>query len=173
MRLDDNLQHALDHAALINVTPDQHHDQPENIEVSNTSLIVAPLPGGPGEWDISVPLEASVAKFTLVSNRVIAEGSGKAGVHGIATRSSLEATTFSLGGDTSTTITAYNACYSKKAAALNLSHKIFSSVGDAIVLRDIYLTLIDASTRVLRTSWINYAASNKTLNCWAEVQIIG
>lgn len=173
MRLHDPLIHPTEHAALTNVGVDDHHDRPENIEVSNTTLVVPPLPGDPGEWDISVPLDAQVVKFSFRSNRTIAEGSAKAGVHGVATRSSLEATTFSLGGPTSAAITAYNACYSKKAAALNLSHKIFSAAGDYIALTDAYLTLVDASTRVLRTRWTNYGASNYTLNCWGEVQVIG
>jgi hypothetical protein len=173
MRLYDPLGHPIDHDALTNVGPDDHHDRPENIEIANTTLSVPPLPGDPKAWDISVPFDAQVVKFSLRSNRTIAEGSAKAGVHGIATRSSLEATTFSLGGETSAAISAYNAAYSKKAAALNLSHKIFSSSGSNIALTDAYLTLIDASTRVLRLVWTNYGASSYTLNCWGEVQVIG
>jgi hypothetical protein len=173
MRLFSPLGHPTDHAGLSNVGIDQHHDQPENIEVVNTSLVVPPLPGDPKEWDIAVPLNAQVVKFSFRSNRTIAEGSAKAGVHGIATRSSLETTTFSLGGNSSTSITAYNAAYSKRAAAINLSHKIFSSTGDYIALTDAYLTLISASVRVFRTVWTNYGASNYTLNCWGQVQVIG
>lgn len=173
MRLRDPLRHAAEHDALTNVGADQHHDQPENIEVSNTTQTIDPLPGGPGVWDISVPLDARVAKFSFRSNHTVAEGGAKAGVHGIATRSSLETTTFSLGGHGTMTTTAYNACYSKKAAAMNLSHKVFSSGGDDIVLTDAYLYLVSASVRVLRTTWTNYGGSVYTLNCWGEVQIIG
>jgi hypothetical protein len=64
-------------------------------------------------------------------------------------------------------------CYSKKAATMNLSDKMFSSVGDSICLTDAYLTLISASERVLRTTWTNYSGSIQTLNCWGEVQIVG
>lgn len=173
MRLFDPLNHPLEHSVLTNVLEDQHHDRPENIEVANTTLQVYPLPSGPYVWDIAVPLNARVAKFSFRSNRSIAEGGGKAGVHGIATRSILETTTFSLGGNTSLTITAYNACYSKKASAMNLSHKVFSSGGNYICLTDAYLTLISGTERVLRTTWTNYGAAIYTLNCWGEVQIVG
>jgi hypothetical protein len=173
MRLQSSVKHPTDHDGLTNVSEDQHHDRPENIEVSNTSLSVYPLPGGPNDWDINVPLNARVVKFSFRSIRTSGEGGGKSGVTGIATRSSLEATVFSLGGHGSVALTSYNACYSKKASALNLSHKVFSSAGDDIVLTEAYLTLISGSQRVLRTTWTNYGASIKTLNCWGEVQVIG
>jgi hypothetical protein len=173
MRLLSPLGHPLDHSALTNVLPDQHHDRPINIEVSNTTLNIYPLPGGPGQWDIAMPLNARIVKFSFQSNKVIAEGSGKAGVHGIATRSQFETTTFSLGGHGTTTTTAYNACYSKKASTMNLSHKVFASVGYYISLTEAYLTLISASERVFRTVWTNYGASIYTLHCIGQVQVIG
>lgn len=172
MRLEDNLKHPLDHAGLSNVTIDQHHDQPENIEISNTTLSVEPAPGGPGTLDISMPSGANVVKFSLRSNRTVAEGYGKAGVHGIANRDQFDTTTFSLGGDTSIAITSYNACYTKVASHINLSHKVFSSVGDDIALSDAYL-VANQWTVVLRLVFTNYGASTKTLNCWGEVQVIG
>lgn len=173
MRLKDSVHHPLDHAGLTNVTADQHHDQPENIEASNTSLQVYPLPGGPDEWDISVPYEANVVLFSLRSNHTCGEGSSKSGVIGIATRSQFEASTVSLGGHGTISSGAYNASYSKKASALNLSHKIFSSAGDDIALTDAYLYATGPSTRVLRLVFTNYGASLLTLNCWAEIQVIG
>lgn len=174
MRLIDLFKHPVDHAGLINVGIDQHHDQPENIEISNTSLVVSPLPADPKNWDITVPYDTQVVQVALRSNRTIAEGSGKAGVIVIANRSQLQATSFSLGGETSTTITAYNACYSKVASALNLSHRIFSSSGNYIALTNAYLyETVAGVTRVLRLEFTNYGASNYTLNCWGEVQIIG
>jgi len=165
--------HPLLHADLENIGVDQHHDQPENIEVSNTTLSVAPLPGDPGEWDITVPFEANVVMFSLRGIKTVAEGGAKSGVIGIATRSQLEASTVSVGGHGSITSGAYNAHYSKKAAAQNLSHKVFDSAGNYISLTNAYLYATGASTRVLRLVWTNYGASYKTLNCWGEVQVLG
>ncbi|MGD9156787.1 MAG: hypothetical protein PVG39_00135 [Desulfobacteraceae bacterium] len=174
MRLKEYREHPATHAALSNVGIDQHHDRPENIEVSNTSLLVYPLPSGPYTWDISVPLNAKVVKFSFRSNHTVAEGGGKAGVHGIATRNQFETTVFSLGGHGTTSITSYNAVYSKVASATNLSHKVFSQADtESVCLTDAYLTLISGTERVLRTIWTNYGGSIETLNCWGEVQVIG
>lgn len=172
MRVESSLFHALDHSVYSNVLPSDHHLAPSNVEISNTSLSVDPLPGGPGVWNISVPYDAVAALFQLRSNRTVELGA-KAGVVGIATRSQLEASTMSVGGDVSITITAYAAIYSKVASAMNLSHKVFSSAGDDIALTDAYLVTTGPSTRVLRLVWTNYGASTKTLNCWGEVGILG
>jgi hypothetical protein len=174
MRLTKHTEHPNEHAALTDVGVDQHHDRPSNIEVSNTSLTVDPLPGGPGVWDIPVPLDARVVKFSLRSNHACSEGGGMAGVHGVATRSQLEATTFSLGGHATITTTAYNASYSKKASAANLSHKVFSAAAtESLALTEAYLTLTGPMTRVLRLVWTNYGVVVDTLNCWGEIQVIG
>jgi hypothetical protein len=173
MKLNDFLKHPLSHDGVSNVSEDQHHEQPENIEVSNTTLSVSPLPGGPGQWDITVPYEANVVMFSFRGIKTVAEGGGKSGIIGIATRSSLEASTVSLGGHGTISSGAYNASYSKKAAALYLSHKCFDSTGGNLALTDASLVATSGSTRVLRTTWTNFAASYKTLNVWGEVQVIG
>ena len=159
MRLEDLLAHPTVHAALTNVTSDQHHIRPSSIEIANTTLSVSPLPGGPGVWDIAMPFDAQVVSFSLRSNKTVEMAGAKAGVTGIATRSPIEATTASLGGHGSLGSTSYNAIYSKVGSALNLSHKVFSAAGDYIALTNAYLTLTGPSTRVLRTEWTNYA-------CW-------
>ena len=173
MRLQDYLQHPLAHAGLTNIRVDQHHEQPENIEVSNMTLSVYPLPGGPNDWDITVPYAANVVLFSLRGIKTVAEGGGKSGVIGIASRSSLEASTVSVGGHGTISSKAYNASYSKKAAAMNLSHKCFSSLGTGIALTGAYLAATGASSRVLRLTWTNYGAATRTLNCWGEIQVIG
>jgi hypothetical protein len=173
MRLEDELRHAIDHSVYSNIGVDDHHIKPSNIEVANTTLSVSPLPGGPNAWDISVPFDTKAVLFQFRSNRTIELAGAKAGLVGIATRSSLQATTASIGGDVLITTTAYAAIYSKVASALNLSHKVFSSAGDSISLTDAYLTLTGPSTRVLRLYWTNYSASFKTLNCWGELGLLG
>ena len=173
MRTEAHLMHALDHGEYSNVGVDDHHLQPTNIEVSNTSLVVAPLPGGPGQWDIPVDFNAVAVLFTFRSNCTVDLSGGKAGVTGIATRSSLDASTFSAGGDSGIGKTAYGAIYTKVGAALDLSHKIFDSAGADIALTDIYLTATGPSTRVLRTTWTNFSAGNRTLNVWGEIGILG
>ena len=171
MKLPDFLRHPLNHANLTNILTDQHHLEPQNIEVSNTTQSIEPLPGGPGQWDIPVPFDTNVLTFSFRSNHTVGLGGAKGGVTGIANRSSLDAATVSHAG--SIAVTSYNAIYAKKAAAQNLSHKIFSAAGDHISLSDAYLTLTGPSTRVFRTVWTNYGASYYTLNVWGEVHIIG
>lgn len=163
------------HKMLSNILPNQHHLQPYNIEVSNTTLNVSPLPGGPGVWDISIPYDTHVIKFGFRSPWTCAEGSGKAGIVGFTTRNGMtEATVMSAGGHGIISNTAYVAVYSKAAGAMNLSHKVFNALpGNYISLTDIYLTTTGPTTRVLRTQWTNYGTSYKTLNVWGEVQIIG
>lgn len=173
MRTQDLLKHALAHSVYSNVGAEDHHIQPSNIEVSNTTLVVAPLPGGPGVWDIPVDYDAVAVMFTFRSNRTVELSNAKAGVTGIATRSSLDASTFSAGGNVSIGQTAYGAIYTKVGAALYLSHKIFDSAGADIALTDIYLTATGPSTRVLRTTWTNFSAGNRTLNVWGEVGVLG
>lgn len=169
---EDLLRHPTVHSALTNVSANQHHVQPSTLEVSNTTLSVSPLPGGPGQWDISVPLTTQAAIFSLRSNRTIALSSGKSGVTGIATRSSLEAATAGLGGHGTIASTSYAHVYAKSGGALYLSAKIFDSTGASIALTDCYLTLTGPTTRVLRTTWTNFAAGFRTLNCWAEIILL-
>lgn len=172
MRPDDLLRHPTIHTALSNVSADQHHEAPSNLEVSNTSLSVAPLPFGPGQWDVSVPEDTQAIVFSLRSNKSIELANGKSGVVGVATRSSLEAATAGLGGHGVITTTAYAHTYAKAAAALYLSAKIFSSTGVEIALTDAYLTLTGPSTRVFRTTWTNWAAGYRTLNVWGELLVL-
>jgi len=172
MRLQEFLDHAPAHPAFLNVGIDSHHDQPENIQVSNTVLVVPPLPGGPGVWTIALPDEATVVMFSLRSMQDVAMGGAKAGVVGIATANQFAATAMTLGGHGTLGTTAYNMVYSKAAAALNLSDKVFSSLGTGISLRECYITG-GAGARVLHTEWTNYSAGLLTLNVWAEIAIIG
>lgn len=170
MRLQDFLRHA-EHAGLDNVGIDTHHDQPENIEVANTTLVVNPLPADPKNWDITLPDEATVVMFSFRSNHIVAMGGARAGVIGVASTNQLRTTAMTIGGHGTLTLTAYSMVYSKVASALNLSDKIFSSAGDNISLTDAYI--ITGSPTVLRTSWTNYSAGNLTLNVWGEIGVIG
>lgn len=171
MRLLDPLMHVPAHAGMTNVGIDDHHDQPENIEVSNTTLVVAPLPGGPGVWEITLPDEARVVMFTFRSIWNTWQAGAKAGVVGIAMDSSLRTTTMVLGGHGTQVTSSYNMVYSKVAAALNLSDKIFSAAGDNISLTECYIKT--SPSVVLRTEWTNYSAGNLTLNVWGEIGVIG
>jgi len=178
MRLIDPLEHALDHAAYAaSLTVDQHHLKPSNIQVSNTSLVVSPLPGGPGQWDIALPFDAQAVLFNLRSRRVVADGSGMAGVTGVAKRASAysgKTTTASLGGHSAlSSYGSYNCIYSKAASSLHLSHKVFDSAGDFIVLTDAWIETTSPTTRVLRTWWTNFGSTNKTLNCWGQIAVLG
>ena len=173
MRLSPEIQMAREHAALINVGVDDHHDQPEAIEAINTTLSVSPLPGGPGVWDIPMPYEASVVLFSFRSAKTIGTGSAKAGVTGIATRSSTQASAVSLGGWVTWPQTSLTAFYTKPSSALNLSHKIFTASGNFISLSDIALVATGPATRVLRTYWTNYGSSFYTLSAHGEVTVIG
>lgn len=172
MRLEDTLRHPTLHSALSNVLADQHHNAPINIEAGNTTLSVAPLPGGPGTWDIAIPYDTIAVVFSIRSNRTIELANGKSGVTGIATRSSLDAATAGLGGHALITTTAYAHTYTKASAALYLSAKIFDSTGADIALTDAYLAATGPSTRVFRTTWTNFGASYKTLNAWAELLVL-
>lgn len=173
MRLPDPLESPTLHAALTAIGAEDHHLRPDVVEAVNTSLSVAPLPFGPGQWDIAVPLDALVVLFSIRSAHLTEQAGGMAGVTGIATRSSLEASTASLGGHGVLASGAYNAIYAKASAALNLSHKVFSSAGADISLSDAYLTLTGPTTRVLRLLWTNYSAGYRTLNAWAEIGVLG
>jgi hypothetical protein len=173
MRLNEYLKHLLVHSGLSGIGIDDHHDQPEHIPAENTTLSVSPLPGGPGVWDIPVPLEASVVLFSFRSMHDVEMGSAKAGVTGVATRSQLQASSVSIGGDGTLTTASKVTFYCKPAAALNLSDKIFSAAGDFITLSDAYLYLTSPTTRVLRTQWTNYGASYLTLNARGHVAVIG
>lgn len=176
MRLQDFLEHALSHGDYSGITVDQHHIKPSSIQVSNTILVVPPLPGGPGQWDIALPFDAAAVLFNFVSAHVI-WGTGKAGVTGVAKRNSAYATdttVASLGGDQIFGgYGTYNCIYSKVSGALQLSHKIFSSGGADIALTDAWIETTSSTTRVLRTWWTNFAAANRTLNVWGEVAVLG
>jgi hypothetical protein len=172
MRPEDLLRHPTLHSALSNVLPDQHHLAPYNLEVSNTSLSVSPLPGGPGVWDISVPFVTQAIVFSLRSNLTIELASGKSGVVGLATRSQFDAATAGLGGVATVTSTAYAHTYAKAASALYLSAKIFASTGADIALTDAYLVAPGPSTRVFRTVWTNFAAAYRTLNACGELLVL-
>lgn len=174
MRLEDFLNHPRSHDALINVGVDDHHDQPESIEASNTTLSVEPLPGGPSVWDIPMPLEASVVLFTFRAAKPTGPASqGHAGCAGVATRSSIQASSVSIGDWSQHPLVQKQAFYSKPAAALNLSYKVFTATGQFVSLSDIYLTLTGPSTRVLRTLWTNYGYSYYTLTAYGEFGVIG
>lgn len=172
MRLQDPVATIRDHAELINVGIDDHHDAPENIEVSNTSQVVFPLPGDPGEWDIPLPDDANIVMFTFRSANVVQNGGARAGVLGVATSHQFACTTMTLGGHGSAVTTAYNMCYSSPASALNLSDKIFDNAGADISLTACYIEGA-AGSRVLHTEWTNYSAGLRTLSVYGEVAVIG
>lgn len=169
MRLQDYLEHPVIHSALTGVGAADHHSRPAPLSISNTTLVVPPLPGGPSNWDISVPEDVVAAVVSLRSAHLTEQAGGMAGVVAVATRSSLDASSISLGGHGILSSAAYNAIYTKAAAALNLSHKVFSAAGDLIALTEAYLTLTGPSTRVLRLTWTNYGFSNQTLDARGEV----
>lgn len=171
MKLDDPLMLIPDHSVLVNVGIDDHHDQPENIEISNTSLIVNPLPADPKIWLIDLTDEATVIMYTFRSIWNTWQGGAKAGVIGIATTNRLRTTTMTWGGHGTQVTSSYNMVYSKAANALNLSDKIFSSAGQDISLTDCYI--VPGTPAQLRTEWTNYSAGNRTLNVWGEIVIIG
>lgn len=173
MRLKDLPQAVLDHSDLSNITDDQHHLRPSVISASNTTLIVPPLPGGPGEWDIAVPFDTSLVLFSFRSPWAVELSGAVAGVTGVATRSSLDASTASLGGQGNVISAAYNAIYTKAGAALNLSHKVFDAeLNNSIALTDVAITATGPSNRVLRTYWTNYSAGNRTLSVYAEIGVL-
>lgn len=173
MRLQDFIEHSLAHADYV-IGVDQHHIKPSSIQVANTSLSVSPLPGGPGVWDIALPYDAQVVLFSFRSNRTIAEGTGKAGVTGVASRNSLRSTAASLGGHSDLVgYGHYNCIYSKAGGSMQLSHKVFSDTGLYIALTDAWIETTGPTTRVLRTYWTNYGANYYTLNCWGQVAVLG
>ena len=171
MRTRSSLKHRLDHTGLNGVTPDQHHLAPSNIETSNTTDTVDPLPGGPTIWDISVPYDAIAVHFAFRSNHSTEFSTAKAGVRGVATRSLLEASAFSVGGHGTLGTSSYHAVYSKKAACIDLSHTVFSASGDDICLTEAYLYESSPGVRVFRTVWTNYGVSTKTLSVYAEIGV--
>lgn len=172
MRLQDFLSHPLVHAALENVGPDQHHLRPATIEVANTTQQVYPLPGDPAQWDIPLPDKAHAAMFSLYGPKIIAEGTAKPGVCGVANEDYNGATVVSMGGWTDKITTAYNAVYSRPGGAINLSHKIFTSAGQYISLTLAYV-VTTPSGKVLRLEFTNYGAAIYTLWCKGEVQVLG
>jgi hypothetical protein len=173
MRLQYLLEHPLIHSIYSGIGIDNHHDQPENIEAENTSLSVQPLPGGPGIWDIVVPLNANIVLFTFRSQHLVQDTGAMAGVTGIATRTLQHASSVDIGGATAMVDANKAVFYCKPGGALNLSDKIFSSAGTFITLTDAYLYLLNPTTRVLRTYWTNYGASILTLDARGQISVIG
>lgn len=172
MRLRDFIEHPLVHSAFAGIGVDQHHLRPANQQVSNTTLSIDPLPGGPGVWDITVPFDAQVVVFSLRSAHNCAEAGGMSGLIGIADRNSLHTTCADFGEHGTFGTTSYNAIYSKLSGAMNLSDKYFSSASDAIVLTDAYLIATGPVTRVLRTVWTNYGALVRTLAVWGQIGVL-
>jgi hypothetical protein len=172
MRLQSLLEITIDHEDYINVGDDDHHDAPEHLETSNTSLSVPGLLVGPVNWDISVPDWVTVAAITLRSNNTTGLGGGKGGALVIATSNQFAATGMTLGGHGSIGTTSYNMIYSKAASAINLTDKMFSSAGLDVALSQAYLTG-GAGSRVLRLEWTNYNLGAQTLNVYVEVSLIG
>ncbi len=170
MRLEQHLQHPTLHSALTNVLDGDHHRRPGEMTISNTSLLVPPLPGDPGTWDIPVDDSVVGAVVSLRSVHMTGLGGGRAGCIVVVTRSPIEAASFSIGGSGTLSTTAYNAIYTKASAALNLSHKIFDSSGVSISLTHAELILIVAS-RFLRLMFTNYSAGMKTLDARGEVTL--
>ena len=174
MRLEGLSEMARVHAALINVGVGDHHDQPSHIVVSNNSLSVSPLPGGPGVWDIAVPYNARAVKFSFRGPHVVVTSDVRAGCHGVASRNQLETSTVSMGGWTTMSATNKVAFYSKKAATMNLSHKVFTVAGQHISLTDAWLyETVPGVTRVFRTQWTNYGYSYYTLDVLGNVAVVG
>ena len=172
-RTSNPLKHPTQHAALTNVTSEQHHMLPENIPVSNTTQSIPPLPGGPGQWDIPIPFETTMAKLALRSPWQTDDKGGKGGVHALVSDVAyLEATSFSQGGPSSWQSGGYFGVFAKPAASLDLSQRIFDSTGK-IALTDAYITTTGPSTKVLRTTWTNYGASYLTLSAIGEVHVEG
>lgn len=172
MRLRDPLIHPLAHAALTDVTVDQHHKRPVSISDSNTVLTCRPLPGGPAIWDIPVDYDAAVAIVSLRSLWRTGMGGANAGVQLVCGRNAFfEATACSMSGPTLWTNAAYGAFYSKGGGSLTLSHKMFTTAGMFVALSEIQLQSTGPSTRVLRLEFTNYGSSDYTLSCWLEAQI--
>lgn len=171
MRLSDPLMIHPDHADLLNVGLANHHDQPSHIETSNTSLVVQPLPGGPGVWLINLTDNATLVMFTLRSTHPTWSADAKAGVLGVASTNQLRTTAMTWGGHGTQASTSYNMVYSKAAAALNLTDKVFSSGGADISLTECYI--VPGTPAQLRTEWTNYSAGLRTLNAWMEISILG
>jgi hypothetical protein len=119
-----------------------------------------------------MPYDAQAVMFSLQGGTPIAEGNARPGVIGVASRDSDGASTVSVGGPTSTAITAYCAAYSRPGGAANLSHKIFTTSGWYVSLTNAYLVAIGPSTRVLRLEFTNYGGSNYTLWCKGEIQVM-
>jgi hypothetical protein len=169
----DPLLHVLKHVAATNVLPDQHHLRPLNISIANTTQAITPLPGGPTDVDFSVPFDAKVARLILRSSWQTNDVGGKAGGHWIVTRTAyLDAAGMCIGGPSAWQSGGYFGAFSKPATSIDLSPRVFDSGGN-VALRDAYLAQTGASTRVLRTSWVNYGASYYTIYAVGEIHILG
>ena len=169
MRLEDYLEHPVLHSAFTNVLPDDHHRRPGTLTILNNTQVIPPLPGGPGVWDTSVPYDTIAATVSLRSAHQTEQAGGMAGVILVVTRSSLEASSMSLGGHGTLSSASFNAIYAKSAAAMYLSHKIFSTAGRDILLREAHLPATGPATRVLRLEWENLSAGLRTLDARGQV----
>jgi len=171
MRTTANREMVKSHDGAANVGVDDHHIRPSNIEDSNTTLSVAPLPGGPGTWDIAIPFDAVAVKATLRGPITTQPGGpGKVGVILICSRDFLEGSTVAFGSPTGSSN--YGALYSQAGGALYLSDKFFSNTYGEIALSNARIVQTGPSTRVLRLEFTNFAAGYRTLQCWAEIGVV-
>lgn len=160
-----------DHAGATNVGVDDHHIRPSNVEASNTTLSVSPLPGGPGQWDIPLPDDAEAVMFTLRGPLTTHPGGpAKVGVIGVCSRAYLEASTVAFGSPTGSSN--YGAIYSQAAGALYLSDKFFSNTYGELALSEARIVDVTGS-RYLRLEFTNFAAGYRTLDCRAEIGVVG
>lgn len=174
MRLFDSLHHPIDHRMYEEQTASDHHIAPQRFAVSNTTLVVDPLPGGPGVWDISIAYDASMVMFRFRGPHRTEQGLSRAGVVGLATRNQLGASSMSVGGWKQIPIASDYAVYTKPAGAINLSHKVFTASAEAICLTDAWIyETVPGTTRVFRTYWTNYGVAQYTLNAYGEIAIVG
>lgn len=157
------------HTDATNVGVDDHHLRPRNVEVSNTTQSIPPLPGGPGRWDIPLPSATRTAKFLLRGPITTQPGGpAKVGVWGNCSEQFLETSTVSFGYQIGSSN--YGAVYSQAAGALYLSHKMFSTVKGEIALSSARIVTVGV-TKYLRLEFTNFAAGFRTLMCWAEIQV--
>jgi hypothetical protein len=168
------LRHIFKHSAATNVQPDQHHLCPSTIPIQNTTQSVSPLPGGPGIWDVAVPLNTKYVSLELVSGLQSNDAGGKRGGRWIATRTAwLEATGMSFGGPTNWRSGSYVGAFTKITGGTDVSHRIWTTSGSYIALSDVYLPLTSPTTRVLRMVFTNYGSSNYILTVYGEIEVLG
>jgi len=166
----NDLQHAIDHDLYSDIGVDDHHDRPSAFHVSNTTLNVPPLPGGPAVWDISVPTNAKVVQFLFQGPKVVAPQSGKAGAGAIAYDAGYRATGQGIGAWTSMATTNYTSIWSLMVSSF-IGYKVFTASGEYVGLSNAYL--LTSGGRWLRTEWTNIGASNYTLTAKGIVAVLG